>query len=514
MLILTNEQMRWADARTMAAGVSGVALMAAAGRAVARATLDGLHDGGRVVIVAGGGNNGGDGYAAALELVRRGVSVTVVAMRATESLKGDAAAHARQALDGGVKVREAGELLACLRHWLARAALVVDAMFGTGLDRPLQGRARAAVDAVNACARPVLAVDMPSGISGDTGRAMGGAVRATWTLPVAATKWGHWLGDGREATGRLLPVADIGIPDAILRAAFDACPNGMRLARVMSRADVKQALGPKPRTAHKGDFGHVWIFGGSPGFTGAPRLAAAGAMAAGAGLVSMACPAEVWPVIAAASLEAMVHAEADAPWRGADVVVAGPGWGRERRAMLGGLLASDAPLVLDADALNMLAADDALRRRLKERAAPAALTPHPGEAARLLGVMAGEVQADRPAAALELARMFGAWVVLKGADSLVAAPDSRLWLCPFGGNRLARGGTGDVLAGVLGALVARDVAAGEPARAVFERALPAGVALHALAGEESGWHRAGQLAERIARLVERHTSESTPSHTG
>ncbi len=506
--ILTNEQMRWADARTIESGVAGAVLMERAGNAVARAALARLSDGGRVVVVAGAGNNGGDGYAAARLLAQRGVPVTVAALVAPESLRGDAAHHVALAQQAGVKVRACNGDDGRLAHWLARAMLVVDAVFGTGLSREVAGAFALAVEAINQSGRPVLAVDIPSGVHGDSGAVMGAAVRADWTLPIAATKWGCWLGEGREYAGELLPPADIGILPETIEQAFGGAPGeaGATRAAVIEHAAIAAGLFPRPRTAHKGDFGHVWIFGGSPGYTGAPRLAAAGAMAAGAGLVSIACPDEAWPVVASASLEAMAHPQASAPWHRADVVAAGPGWGRAQQAMLGELLASGLPLVLDADALNMLAADASLAEAAKRREALTVLTPHPGEAARLLGMDVGRVQEDRPAAAIELARRYAAWVVLKGAETLVAAPDARLWLCPFGSNRLARGGTGDVLAGVLAALLARGVATGGASGAepdvVAARALPAGVALHALAGETGGWHRAGQLAERIARLLE------------
>ncbi len=507
--ILNAEQMRWADARAMAAGQSGLELMRRAGEAVTQAALARMPDGGRVVVVAGGGNNGGDGYVAARMLAAHGAPVTVAALRDPDALQGDAAAHARAAREAGVKVRDCADDIGRLEHWLARAVLVVDAMFGVGVARPLEGFWRAAAEAVNAAGRPVLAVDIASGVHADTGGIMGAAVRADWTLPIAATKWGHWLGAGRELAGELLPPADIGIPADVIGQAFEAVQDerhgSPRAARVIGREAAPEALPRVPRDAHKGDFGHVWVLGGSRGYTGAPRLAAAGAMAGGAGLVSIACPAEVWPVVAAGSLEAMAHVDEDAPWRDADVIVAGPGWGRARQALLAEVLETDAPLVLDADALNMLAADEGLRERLRERAgrgAASVLTPHPGEAARLLGTDASAVQGNRPATALKLAREGRCWAVLKGADTLVAAPDGRLWLCPFGGPRLARGGTGDVLAGLLAALIARGTRAGMLPADALARALLGGVALHARAGEAAGWHRAGQLAERIAALVD------------
>jgi NAD(P)H-hydrate epimerase len=218
-----------------------------------------------------------------------------------------------------------------------------------------------------------------------------------------------------------------------------------------------------------------------------------GGFAVGSGLVSIACPQDVYAVIAASCLEAMVHPYDHVSWRGADAVVAGPGWGT--RADLEAVLDAGMPLVLDADGLNMLAEDADMIVRLKARQAPTVITPHPGEAARLLGTDTATVQGNRLAAALQLAERFGCWVVLKGADSLVVSPQRELWLCPYGSPRLAVAGTGDVLAGMIGGLLAQGRA--------LEVAVPAAVALHALAGESGGWHLAGELSARIVAIIER-----------
>jgi len=497
--ILTAAQMRWADQQAMKNGVSGFVLMERAGRAVEDAALRHAPDSGRVVIVAGPGNNGGDGYAAARFLSQRNVSVTVVALADPATLQGEAAEHARLAGEAGAKIRVAagpddGEMLS---GWLARAAIVVDAVFGTGLTRPLQGWMREAVARINASERPVLAVDIASGMDADRGVALGEAVRATWTLPVAACKWGHWLNDGREYAGEVLMPAGIGISDVIIAEAQRKKKGPARSARVIGRADIGTAFPVRPHRAHKRIFGHLWIFGGSMGYTGAPRLAAFGAHACGAGLVSIACPDDVWQVMAASSLETMVHPQQEAPWQEADAVVAGPGWGKEQQVMLSSLLEAAMPLLLDADALNMISDDKALQQKLTERKGVSVITPHPGEAGRLLGKSAGDIQTDRLAAVLALAGIFRTWVVLKGAETLIASPEGDVWLCPFGSPRLAVAGSGDVLAGMAGALLAQGR---EPAVAV-----PAAVALHGLAGEEDGWYLAGQLAERAHHIIESQT---------
>lgn len=490
--IMTAEQIRRADQQTMAEGTPGSVLMERSGRAVANAVLQYRPDSGRIVIVVGPGNNGGDGYAAAWALAEKNMKITVVSLSDPEGLQGDVAEHADLARQAGVKIRyceDDGELLSC---WLARAVIVVDAMFGTGLARPLTGQMREAVERINASGRPVLSVDIPSGIHSDTGEVMGMAVEADWTLPIATTKWGHWLGAGRDAVGELLSSVDIGIPETFIMDAYQAKPNGIVDAVVIDEAMIQSVFPTYPRDVHKADFGHVWVFGGSKGYTGAPRLAAMGAMSVHAGLVSIACEPSVYPVIAASSLEVMAHPQDASPWQSADAVVAGPGWGVHQQSVLQQLLAANIPLVLDADALNMLAEDDRLKELAGKRSATTAFTPHPGEAARLLGCSTAEVQADRVGSALKLAELLGGWVVLKGSESLVVSPEFRVWLCPFGSNRLATAGTGDVLAGVIGGLLGQGI---EPSHAI-----PAAVGLHAMAGESSGWYRAGQLPEQIAAL--------------
>jgi len=492
--ILTAEQIRWADQQTIAQGTSGSILMERAGNAVANAVSQCRPDSGRIVIVAGAGNNGGDGYAAARVLAGKNMRVTVVALSDPDGLQGDAAEHAGLAQQDGVKIRfceDDGELLS---RWLARAVVIVDAIFGTGLARPLKGMMLDAVERINASGRPVLSVDIPSGIHSDSGEVMGVAVQADWTLPIAVTKWGHWLGSGRDFTAGLLPPVDIGISEASIKAAYAAVPNGVAEAVVIDEAMIKLAFQDHPRDAHKASFGHVWVFGGSKGYTGAPRLAAMGAMSIHAGLVSIACEASVYPVIAASCLEAMAHPQETAPWQSAHAIVAGPGWGAHQQPMLQDILTAHIPLVLDADALNMLAGDKVLKKLAVERSATTVFTPHPGEAARLLGCSTAEVQHDRVGSALRLAELLGGWVVLKGSESLVVSPESRIWLCPFGSNHLATAGTGDVLAGVIGGLLGQGI---QPSDAI-----PAAVGLHAMAGEQSGWYRAGQLPERIAALCD------------
>lgn len=495
-LLLTAAQMRWADHHTMETlGVSGALLMEHAGRSVAEAMLQRLDVGYRVLVVAGSGNNGGDGFVAVSKLHEENVPVQCILLGKLESLQGDAAEYARQCQARGIRISECPDEES-LRHHVQHfmhADIIVDAMFGTGLTRPLDGVMAGAVDAINASAAQVLSVDIASGVDSDSGRVLGAAVEATWSLPIAACKWGHWLDAGCKLAGEVLTPAQIGIPHEVIEQALREASGPASSARLIGRLDVDAAFPQRTRTAHKGNFGHVWIFGGSVGYTGAPRLAGMGAFAVGAGLVSIACPREVYPIIASSSLEAMVHPQDSAPWLEADALLAGPGWGAEQQDMLSELLNCPMPLVIDADGLNMIASDEKLAAALEAREGLSVLTPHPGEAGRLLGKMAGEVQGERLACVLALAKRFRSWVVLKGADSLIASPDGDVWLCPYGSPRLATAGTGDVLSGMITGLLGRGLEASVT--------LPAAVGLHALAGEKDGWHLAGELAGVVRQIA-------------
>jgi len=253
------------------------------------------------------------------------------------------------------------------------------------------------------------------------------------------------------------------------------------------------------KDAHKNNFGHVWIFGGSVGFTGAPRLAAEGAMATGAGLVSIICPQDVWPVIAACSLEVMVHPQGIDAWKKADVILAGPGWGKGHATCLAQILSHEVPLVLDADALNMIALDKSLQALLCKRKALTILTPHAGEAGRLLAKTSADIQANRLASVLALVDMYRCTVILKGAETLLALDDKEVFLCPFGSSNLARAGTGDVLAGMVASLLAQAIRMHEAFD--LEGILSQAIVWHARAGESKDWYRAGQLPSIVAGLL-------------
>jgi NAD(P)H-hydrate epimerase len=258
---------------------------------------------------------------------------------------------------------------------------------------------------------------------------------------------------------------------------------------------ICEAFPPRPVDAYKQSCGHLWIFGGSKGYTGAPSLVAKGAQAVRTGVVSIGVPDDVYPIVAAVSLETMVHPQSQAPWHKHHAIVAGPGWGDEQTALLSKIMGSDQPVVLDANALNLMAKDKEQQQALRQRQGLTVLTPHPGEAARLLGVSIADIQGARIKAALDLVDKLNVWVVLKGARSVIVSPDKHLWLNPYGSSNLATAGTGDVLAGVLGGLLAQGIAP--------DIAVPAGVALHSLSGESPEWFKAGQLEHIIAKHVQR-----------
>ncbi|MBL4776069.1 MAG: NAD(P)H-hydrate dehydratase [Mariprofundus sp.] len=509
--ILTAAQMRWADEQTISSGTSSFKLMDRAGRALAASILECMPDYGRVVIITGAGNNGGDGFAAGQYLRTRRLPVTIVSLVPLNTLTEPSKEHAEIARAAGVKIREAcaDHCLDELGRWLLRAVIVVDAMFGIGLNRPLDALMVEVVERINQTDRPVISVDIASGLCADTGAVLGAAVQADYTLPIAASKWGHWLAEGRDYTGKLLDVADIGMAESTIEQSWqDSCEIGndgfcVNSTCLINDKFLASAWPERSRLTHKGSYGHVCVFGGSVGHTGAPQLAGLGAYAAGAGLASLICPDDVWPVIAAANLEVMCQPESAASWQQMDAIVAGPGWGIHQAECLQTLLASDKPLLIDADALNIIAADSALQDQLSKRyqqtGAITVMTPHPGEAARLLACSSDEIQANRKESVLALTTRYACWVVLKGSETLIASPQGDIYLNPFGSAQLAVAGSGDVLAGMIGAQLAKSVDSSDGLGVLISSA----VALHGKAGERQGWYLAGELTKQVADVRQR-----------
>jgi ADP-dependent NAD(P)H-hydrate dehydratase / NAD(P)H-hydrate epimerase len=444
------------------AALAGDLLMARAGQAAFASLRVAWPAVAHIGVLLGAGNNAGDGYVVAALAREAGLAVSLVAVAATASLPPAAeSARCRCLALGLVASTWGGALPEGPECW-------VDALFGTGLSRALAGDHAAAIVALNASGLPVLALDLPSGLDADTGAVRGVAVQATATVTFIAHKPGLHTGRGRALCGHL-SLADLGVPEAILAAVDPA-------ARLLGYADLAPLLMPRRRDAHKGSFGHVLVVGGDVGFGGAARLTAEAALRTGAGLVSLAThPAHVTAALSARP-ELMTRpvaepAELEALLPGATVVALGPGLGRGLWGcrLFERLLAVAGPLVLDADGLNLLA-------REPRRRDDWVLTPHPGEAARLLGVATAEVEQDRLAAADRLVAQYGGCVVLKGAGTVVAAAGSRAIVS--GGNPgMASGGMGDVLTGVIAGLLAQ----GLPA--LFAASL--GVALHARAGDEA-----------------------------
>ena len=444
-------------------GVSGGELMARAGAALFGALVSHWPGARRVLVLCGAGNNAGDGYVTARLLEEGGIGVQVLWLADPDGLRGDARAAADACRRAGVDMAPYGDSLP------QDADVLVDALLGTGLTRPLEGRWRQVVEAMNRHRAPVLAADLPSGLAADTGCVLGVAVEADVTVTFIARKRGLYTAAGRHCSGTVL-FDDLGVPPRVLESLPPA-------AELLLRPPLGPLGRPRRRDAHKGDCGHVLVVGGNAGLAGAARMAAEAAARAGAGLVSVATrPAHV-AAMSAARPELMCHGVDDA--RGlapllarADVVAVGPGLGRDRwaQALLGRVLDAGLPLVVDADALNLLA-------REPERRHDWILTPHPGEAGRLLGRSTAGVQADRFAAAEELARRYGGVAVLKGAGTLVAVDGPPVRVCGAGNPGMASGGMGDVLTGLIAALLAQGLGGFDAASA--------GVCLHAAAADDA-----------------------------
>lgn len=467
--VLTAAEMRQADRHTIEEiGLPGIVLMENAGAAVARAIRERVGAARRLAVLCGKGNNGGDGFAAARRLLD--LEPVAYLFGSTADARGDARQQ-RAAYEGSggsvVEVHdEAG--WARLRPKAFAADLIVDALLGTGLNEAPSGLMAAVIADLETLggSPPVVAIDLPSGVSSDGGELPGSAVRASLTVALAAPKHGHVLPPACDRVGELR-IADIGIPRSVLDAVA-----GSRFG-LLEDADAVLAFPARPAGAHKGDFGHVLVIAGSLGKSGAAILTALGALRAGAGLVTVATPVPAQALVAAGRPELMTEPltvdggggldreaveRAVALARARDVVVLGPGLGQA-----GGTLEfvrsfaqqCPVPLVLDADGLNALAAGQGGGVSALHRDAATILTPHPGEMARLAGSSSGEVQQARLTMARALASRSGAFVVLKGQGTIVASPDGRAAVNPTGNPGMATGGTGDVLAGVIGALLAR-----------------------------------------------------------
>ena len=483
MRIASAQQMRQLDQTAIRErGIPSDQLMERAAAALAETAMDLAGTAGsgpfRAVCFCGGGNNGGDGVACARLLLEAGYEVRCILVGSREKLTADTRTmEARLAAAGG-RLECFAPDDAEFAAWCMEARVMVDALFGIGLNTPLRGDALTAVHMMNTSAIPVVSADLPSGVEADTGRVLGAAVQAAATVTFTLPKAGHFVGKGGVCTGKLV-VADIGIPRELVDAL--ECP-----IRTVEAADV--ILSRRARDAHKGDFGRVYILAGSVGYTGAPVLAAQAAVRSGAGLVTVGVPAPVWPVAAAKLDEAMPHPlpagkegqlsldageAAFARLSACGVCLIGPGLGRGNSvsAVVRHLLPEiRIPVVLDADGINALEGHiDVLDGR---KGLHTVLTPHDGEFARLGGDLSG---GDRLGAARAFAMEHGCCLVLKGHCTITAFPDGSAYLNTTGNPGMAKGGSGDVLAGLILSLLGQ----GLPAR----QAVPMAVWLHGAAGD-------------------------------
>ncbi|WP_019340114.1 NAD(P)H-hydrate dehydratase [Stutzerimonas stutzeri] len=483
-------QVRELDARLIAAGTPGFALMQRAAHAAWRALRRRWPDADEITVLTGRGNNAGDGYLIAALAQRAGRRVEVIAVGNPQQLQGDAASAFNEAQAAGVRIAP----------WSAGTELrgvLVDALLGTGITGEVREPYASVIRAMNESVQPILAVDLPSGLCADTGRLLGEVVRADLTVSFIGLKLGLFTGQGPDRIGTL--VFDDLQADAEVVAQIE--PFALRLCE----ANLP-VLTPRSPTAHKGSSGQVLVIGGDLGTGGAALLSAEAALRCGAGMVTLATrPEHVTaslvrrPEIMCSGVESTYALTALA--QRADVLVIGPGLGQAPwgRSLLSLAPQCRVPQVWDADALNLLAAGAV------ELPNDCLLTPHPGEAARLLDTSVAAVQADRPAAARALAARFGCAVLLKGAGTLIADRDGRLALCDRGHPAMASAGLGDVLAGVAGALLAQGLAP-------FEAACLA-VWLHAVAGERLGAAGRGLAAADLIPVIRELLEEHSPCLT-
>lgn len=507
MYLVTAGEMQEMDRRTIESfGIPGRVLMENAGRGAAEYFLRKYPAMAqlKVGIVAGRGNNGGDGFVIARCLDRLKVDVTVYLLTEPSRLTGDAAANFELLAPLGVAVIVVPqtEIFDHSKDSMRAKDLWIDAILGTGLNSDVRGFYREVIDFINSLAKPVLSVDIPSGLNADSGQICGTSIRASATATFAFAKIGHYQHPGAALCGEL-EVVDIGIPSHI---AEEVGPRQY----LLTPTDIRDIIEPRPLSTHKGRTGHVLILAGSPGKTGAATMTATAAMRTGAGLVTLGVPKSLEPIAAAQSLEVMTSAlpetegmllgdtAIDAILKLADgkrCMILGPGMGQsdETRKLLCQLIAQcRLPMVIDADGLNNLAGSaDKLRKSIE----PVVITPHPGEMARLAETSVKAVQENRLACARDFSQAYGVHVVLKGAGTVIAHPDGFVFTNPTGNPGMASGGMGDVLTGLIAGFIAQGYA--------VESACHMGVYLHGaaadtLARQKGPWgYLASELMQRI-----------------
>ncbi|WP_022664097.1 bifunctional ADP-dependent NAD(P)H-hydrate dehydratase/NAD(P)H-hydrate epimerase [Desulfospira joergensenii] len=521
MLLVTASQMQNMDSFTInSLGLPGQVLMENAGKGafdmlVRRFDPD---ESTRVCVVAGRGNNGGDGFVIARYLMDMGIPVTLFLLSTRDRVKGDARANCLLAKEflshhKNSKIIEIpdSDTLEKNRARFLHQDIFVDAIFGTGLNSEVRGFFRDVIQMINHTGRPVFSVDIPSGLNSDTGRPLGIAVRASATATFAHAKAGHFLYPGNEYTGDL-EIIDIGIP------GFVAAKEDIRLNLVQA-GDITPLFPPRPFDSHKGSFGHVLVLAGSPGKTGAAALCANAAMRSGAGLVTLGLPQSLNSVLEPQVIEPMTFPLAETKKGslslaakkavlgladGRQALALGPGIGthEETKKLVCELIKEiEIPMVIDADGLNSIADRPDI---LKSARAPVVLTPHPGEMARLGATTPARIQEDRPGMAGKFAKEYQVILVLKGAQTLIALPDGRVFINPTGNPGMASGGMGDVLTGMIAGFAAQGFS--------LEDAALAGVYLHGLAGDILAKTRGefGFLASDLVQTIPSAIHEELP----
>lgn len=516
MFVATSQEMQNIDRRAAEEyGIPTLLLMENASLGVCRLVEEmyGPVKGKKITIVCGKGNNGGDGLAAARQLHNRGARVQAYLLSEQSALKGDAAVNLEIALKMGIELYSRDRYdMQGLRIALNHSHVIIDAILGTGLSAPVIGEYAEVIGLINDSGRPVVAVDIPTGINSDTGEVMGSAVKAAATAALAIPKRGHLLYPGAEFTGRL-HVTDISIP----RAAIEKEEIYLHL---LTEKDMRELIPSRPEESHKGSFGHVLVIAGSIGKGGAAAMTALACLRSGAGLVSLAVPESVQPIVAAKVTEVMTSPLAETAEksialsameeivglaRDKEVVAIGPGLTthKETTEMIRQLISEImVPIVVDADAINALEGHlDVLR----DRKFPTILTPHPKEMERLIGKSSADVQRDRIGMARSFAMAHGVYLVLKGAHTVIAEPSGGAHISPTGNPGMATAGTGDALTGIIAGLIAQkmDISA----------AVQLGVYLHGLAGDMAAKEVgmvgmiAGDLISRIPATI-RHLSDN------
>lgn len=505
MKVATPSQMNEIDRRTInEIGIPGVVLMEnAAGRVSEEAVkMLGSAAGKKVIVIAGKGNNGGDAFAVARQLGVMGCNVKVYVTARKEDISGDAGINLGILRKIGLEPVELTEnsRMEELKNVLPSADLIIDGILGTGLKGEVRDDVNAVINIVNAAQKPVISIDIPSGISGETGQVLGCCIKAVKTVTFALPKLGTLVHPGCEYTGELI-VADIGIPSKVIE--------GMDIKiNITDRASIAGMMPRRLENSNKGDYGRVFIITGSPGMTGSGCLAATAALRTGAGLVYLGVPSGLSSIYETQIMESVTIPLEDENtgslsrkclprieerMKQMDVLAVGPGLGTgdDIYDIVSGIIeTADMPLVVDADALNSLSRDVSALKNLKTQMV---ITPHPGEMARLCGLSIREVQANRIGVAREFAENWKVITVLKGSRTVTALPDGTVYINPTGNPGMATAGSGDVLTGIISSLIGQGMAPWQAA--------VAGAYLHGLAGDNAASVRGehGLIASDIAK---------------